>query len=266
MHSKSCLSLCQSVVRKIRVHNRQYLSPTSGACTRDQEDMTDQVTAACSLLLFHNQDLTVTDSANGQPSSEIMSSQSKLVSSTAEDTDRFISEDRLSNGTYEVETLVALGDDTAKGAHLALSNDGMSEFSNSDLSLPEVCISTHTNSFEEDMNYEVQQAYRIFTGFLLDKHKGITSSFLHPIGHQEAQHGIGGVLGWGQAQLRQSMCLRRMEEKFINQEYESITEFVADFRLMLENCYRYHGVDHWISKQAQKLEIMLEQKLTLLSR
>uniref|UniRef100_A0A665VUU2 Bromo domain-containing protein n=1 Tax=Echeneis naucrates TaxID=173247 RepID=A0A665VUU2_ECHNA len=139
-------------------------------------------------------------------------------------------------------------------------------FSNNDLSLPEVCISTNSNTFEEDMNYEVQQAYRIFTGFLLDKHKGITSPFLHPVGHQEAQHGIGGVRGWGQAQLRQSMCLRRMEEKFTNQEYETITEFVADFRLMLENCYRYHGVDHWLSKQAQKLEIMLEQKLTLLSR
>ncbi|KAM4634967.1 putative bromodomain-containing protein 10 [Polymixia lowei] len=142
----------------------------------------------------------------------------------------------------------------------------MSEISNSDLSLPEVCISTNSASFEEDMDYEVQQAYRIFTGFLLDKHKGITSPFLHPIGHLDAQHGIGGVRGRGQAQLRQSMCLRRMEEKFVSQEYDTITEFVADFRLMLENCYRYHGVDHWISKQAQKLEIMLEQKLTLLSR
>uniref|UniRef100_A0A4W6CM87 Bromo domain-containing protein n=1 Tax=Lates calcarifer TaxID=8187 RepID=A0A4W6CM87_LATCA len=194
------------------------------------------------------------------------------MSSSPEDTDLVITEDGLSNGACEVETMVALhcpgdsGDVTAEGDHLALSNDGMSEFSNSDLSLPEVCISTNSNSFEEDMNYEVQQAYRIFTGFLLDKHKGITTPFLHPIGHQEAQHGIGGVRGRGQAQLRQSMCLRRMEEKFINQEYETITEFVADFRLMLENCYRYHGVDHWISKQAQKLEIMLEQKLTLLSR
>ncbi|XP_076613511.1 putative bromodomain-containing protein 10 [Chaetodon auriga] len=240
----------------------------------NQEDITDQITAACSQPLFHNQDLTVTDqdSAPQQPSSDIMSSQSKWVSSSTEDTDLVVTEDGLSNGTCEIETMVALhcpgdsGDVTAEGDHLALSNDGMSEFSNSDLSLPEVCISTNSNSFEEDMNYEVQQAYRIFTGFLLEKHKGITSPFLHPIGHQEAQHGIGGVRGWGQAQLRQSMCLRRMEEKFINQEYETITEFVADFRLMLENCYRYHGVDHWISKQAQKLEIMLEQKLTLLSR
>ncbi|KAM9306553.1 putative bromodomain-containing protein 10 [Pholidichthys leucotaenia] len=145
-----------------------------------------------------------------------------------------------------------------------MSNDGV--FANTDLLLPEVCVSTNSSSFEEDMNYEVQQAYKIFTGFLLDKHKGITSPFLHPIGHQEAQHGIGGIKGLGQSQLKQSMCLRRIEEKFIRQEYETITQFVADFRLMLENCYRYHGVDHWISKQAQKLEIMLEQKLTLLSR
>lgn len=225
--------------------------------------MTEQITA----------DVTDRDSTPKQPGSDIvMSSQTKWVSSNAEDTHLVITEEGLTNGSCDVDTVVALcytsdsGDRNAEGDHLALSNDGLSEFSNSDLSLPEVCISTNNNTFEEDMNYEVQQAYRIFTGFLLDKHKGITSPFLYPIGHQEAQHGIGGVKGRVQSQLRQSMCLRRMEEKFINQEYETITEFVADFRLMLENCYRYHGVDHWISKQAQKLEIMLEQKLTLLSR
>ncbi|KAM4527669.1 putative bromodomain-containing protein 10 [Odontesthes bonariensis] len=240
----------------------------------DQKVMKDQITAACCQSLFHRQDLTVTDqnSAPQQAGSDDMSSQSKWVSSSPENPDLVLSEDRLSNGTRETETLVALhcpgdGGDVAAGSeHLALSNDGMSEFSNSDLSLPEVCISTNSNSFEDDLNYEVQQAYRIFTGFLLDKHKAITSPFLHPIGHHDAQHGIEGVQGRVQSQLRQSMCLRRIEEKFTNQEYETITEFVADFRLMLENCYRYHGVDHWISKQAQKLEIMLEQKLTLLSR
>lgn len=238
----------------------------------NQGDTTDQITAARSQPLFHSQDVAVTYQTPAQePSPDIMSSQSKVVSSSTEDTDLIVTEEELSNGACEVETMVALhcpdsGDVTGEGEHLALSNDDMSEISNSDLSLPEVCISTNSNSFEEDMNYEVQQAYRIFTGFLLDKHKGITSPFLHPVGHQEVQHGIGGVRGRGGAQLRQSMCLRRMEEKFISQEYETITEFVADFRLMLENCYRYHGVDHWISKQAQKLEIMLEQKLTLLSR
>jgi len=240
----------------------------------DQKVMTDQITASCCQSLFHRQDRTVTDqnSAPQQAGSDDMSSQSKWMSSSPGNPDLVLSEDRLSNGTREAETLVALhcpgdGGDVAAGSeHLALSNDGMSEFSNSDLSLPEVCISTNSNSFEDDLNYEVQQAYRIFTGFLLDKHNAITSPFLHPIGHHDAQRGIEGVQGRVQSQLRQSMCLRRIEEKFTNQEYETITEFVADFRLMLENCYRYHGVDHWISKQAQKLEIMLEQKLTLLSR
>lgn len=240
----------------------------------DQLDVTDQIATARNQPPFHNQDLIVTDHdfPPQRSGSNVMSSQSKWLNSGTEDTDLIVTDDGLTNGTCEVETMVALycpgnsGNVTAEGDRLALSNEGMSEFSNSDLSLPEVCVSTNSNSFEDDMNYEVQQAYRIFTGFLSDKHKGITSPFLHPVCHQEAQHGIGGVRGLGQAQLRQSMCLRRMEEKFMNQEYDTITEFVADFRLMLENSYRYHGVDHWISKQAQKLEIMLEQKLTLLSR
>ncbi|XP_061783443.1 uncharacterized bromodomain-containing protein 10 [Nerophis lumbriciformis] len=173
-----------------------------------------------------------------------MSSGSRWVRSPAEDMD-------LSNGTCEAETVVALH---CPGDHPSTSNDGMSDFSNSDISLPEVCVSTDV---EENTNYEVQQAYRIFC-FLLDKQKGVAGPFLH----QEArERGARGVRG-----LKQLMSLRIMEEKFTCREYKTITEFVTDFRLMLENCYRCHGVDHWMSKQAQKLEIMLEQKLTLLSR
>ncbi|XP_048021657.1 uncharacterized protein KIAA2026-like isoform X2 [Megalobrama amblycephala] len=100
---------------------------------------------------------------------------------------------------------------------------------------------------------EIQQAYRIFQSFLSEKHKSITAPFWHPIGP-------------GSQTPDAEVCFRKMHDKFVNREYESITAFVADFRLMLENCYRFHGVDHWISKQAQKLEIILEQKLTLLSR
>nr|XP_023687681.1 uncharacterized protein KIAA2026 homolog isoform X2 [Paramormyrops kingsleyae] len=118
--------------------------------------------------------------------------------------------------------------------------------------------SSSTLNEDDDLSYELQQAHRIFHGFLLEKHKGITAPFMQPLCSGE-ETGDGD-------HTKQPMWFRRIEEKFLNREYESITEFVADFRLMLENCYRYHGVDHWISKQAQKLEIMLEQKLTLLSR
>ena len=49
-------------------------------------------------------------------------------------------------------------------------------------------------------------------------------------------------------------------------EYESITDVIADIRQIIENCFKYNGVDSFISKQAQKLEVILEQKLNLLSR
>lgn len=239
----------------------------------DLENRSSEIRAACSEHLFYNQQLVVGDQGSGpQKYSSDMTSQSKNVNRSPEGTSIVITEDGLGNGTCEYDTMVTLdctGDSGAVAAeddHHAFSNDGMSDLSNSDLSLPEVCISTNNKCFEEEMNYEVQQAYRIFSSFLVDKYKSITGLFLCPVGHQVAQHAAEGVLGRGQAQLKQSMCLQRMKAKFVRQEYESITEFVADFRLMLENCYRYHGVDHWISKQAQKLEILLEQKLTLLSR
>ena len=54
--------------------------------------------------------------------------------------------------------------------------------------------------------------------------------------------------------------------KFNNYEYNSITEVISDMRLILENCYRYNGADHWVSKQGQKVEKVLEQKCALLNR
>ncbi|XP_062333725.1 uncharacterized protein KIAA2026 isoform X2 [Osmerus eperlanus] len=208
-------------------------------------------------LLFHNQDCTSESDSGPHHSGGVVhivsSSDPKWHSSTECDP----ATEGLSNGACGLENVSSHCDSSTD---LALSQ-GVSEISN-DLSLPEVCISSNTAVQEEDLSYEVQQAYRIFSGFLLDKHKGITTPFLHPIGLED-QSGVGLRV---RGQTRQSMCLRRMEEKFLGREYETITEFVADFRLMLENCYRHHGVDHWVSKQAQKLEIMLEQKLTLLSR
>lgn len=122
----------------------------------------------------------------------------------------------------------------------------MLEVSEDSCSIPENGDNDHNDRFTP----EVQQAYRIFQSFLLEKHKAVTAPFWFPVGDQ----------------ARNDMCLKKIDNKFGKREYESITEFVADFRKMLENCYRFHGVDHWVSKQAQKLEIILEQKLTLLSR
>ncbi|XP_062867978.1 uncharacterized protein KIAA2026-like [Trichomycterus rosablanca] len=126
------------------------------------------------------------------------------------------------------------------------------ELSEDSRSISDTFSSTENGNDENDNDFspEMQQAYRIFQSFLLDKHKAVIAPFWFPVGDQ----------------TENDMCLKKIDSKFVKREYGSITEFVADFRLMLENCYRFHGVDNWISKQAQKLELMLEQKLTLLPR
>ncbi|KAJ7986870.1 hypothetical protein DPEC_G00332890 [Dallia pectoralis] len=220
--------------------------------TNEEQDMSDEKDSHTSNLFFLNRDSQKKRPCAGsqQQNISIVSSDSKWHSTDCNS----LGTEELLNGT-SLENVHILAHSSFTQA-LALTN-GVPDISN-ELSFPEVCIPT-TVTVEEDLSYELQQAYRIFNSFLLEKHKGITTPFLHPIGLIDHTDRSGGL-------LKQSMCFRRMGEKFVSREYDTVTEFVADFRLMLENCYRYHGVDHWISKQAQKLEMMLEQKLTLLSR
>ncbi|XP_064355778.1 uncharacterized bromodomain-containing protein 10-like isoform X2 [Dromaius novaehollandiae] len=127
--------------------------------------------------------------------------------------------------------------------------------------------------WEQNLSPELQQGYRILCEFLLEKHRPLTAPFLKPLTDQASIRDEGGTVSQSvynsNCSFQQSsagMWLLKMEEKFSSGQYTGITDFVADFRLMLEMCYRLHGVDHWLSKQAQKLEMMLEQKLALLSR
>lgn len=128
--------------------------------------------------------------------------------------------------------------------------------------------------WEQNLSPELQQAYRILSEFLLEKHRPLTAPFLRPLEGQGIEDGLCEVAssssqknsGHQLSQEPQQLTLLKMEEKFSVGRYTGIADFVADFRLMLETCYRLHGVDHWLSKQAQKLEMMLEQKLALLSR
>ncbi|XP_039585840.1 uncharacterized protein KIAA2026 homolog isoform X1 [Passer montanus] len=127
-------------------------------------------------------------------------------------------------------------------------------------------------AWQQSLNPELQQGYRILREFLLEKYRPLTAPFLEPLADQAffGEEGSGSLLGRKSSQSLQQLpagiWLLKMEEKFSSGQYTGIADFVCDFRLMLETCYRLHGVDHWLSKQAQKLEMMLEQKLALLSR
>ncbi|KAM6035774.1 putative bromodomain-containing protein 10 isoform 2-T2 [Theristicus caerulescens] len=128
------------------------------------------------------------------------------------------------------------------------------------------------SSWEQSLNPELRQGYRILREFLMEKYRPLTAPFLKPLADQALvrEEAAGSLSGRNSSHSFQQspagMWLLKMEEKFSSGQYAGIADFVGDFRLMLETCYRLRGVDHWLSKQAQKLEMMLEQKLALLSR
>ncbi|XP_070381239.1 uncharacterized protein [Dermacentor albipictus] len=66
--------------------------------------------------------------------------------------------------------------------------------------------------------------------------------------------------------VRQPMCLSRVRAALDARAYAGITEVVRDIRLILENCYRFYGPQHHLTKKALRLETVLEQKLALLPR
>lgn len=66
--------------------------------------------------------------------------------------------------------------------------------------------------------------------------------------------------------VRQPMCLSRVRAGLDSRSYAGITEVVRDVRLILENCYRFYGPQHHLTKKALRLETVLEQKLALLPR
>ncbi|XP_070565444.1 uncharacterized bromodomain-containing protein 10-like [Ptychodera flava] len=110
-----------------------------------------------------------------------------------------------------------------------------------------------------ELSFDLQHGYRILMG-IMSTSKSIIWPFLDPVDIEKYN------LWDYHERIKEPMWLRKMEEKFDNREYNTVTEFVRDFRLMLENCYRYNGLDHWVSKQAIKLERILEQKINLQPR
>uniref|UniRef100_A0A8C4NBW3 Bromo domain-containing protein n=1 Tax=Eptatretus burgeri TaxID=7764 RepID=A0A8C4NBW3_EPTBU len=66
--------------------------------------------------------------------------------------------------------------------------------------------------------------------------------------------------------VQQPMWLELVQKKMDQGHYKSIGEVICDLRLLLENCYRFHGLDHWLSRRAQRFESLLEEKLALLPR
>ena len=58
----------------------------------------------------------------------------------------------------------------------------------------------------------------------------------------------------------------KVNHKFNSSSYASLTEVTADLRKLLEGMYDHLGSDHYLFKNAQTVEKVLEQKIALLPR
>ncbi|CAG5121193.1 unnamed protein product [Candidula unifasciata] len=112
----------------------------------------------------------------------------------------------------------------------------------------------------ECLSYELQVGYRILSNMMSAGNRCINKLFLYPVDDtfpETADY---------YEKIKEPMWMFKMKEKFEKQEYRDVTEFMTDFRLMIENCYRFNGPDHFVSKKAQKLETMMKQKVALLKK
>uniref|UniRef100_T1JLD2 Bromo domain-containing protein n=1 Tax=Strigamia maritima TaxID=126957 RepID=T1JLD2_STRMM len=118
------------------------------------------------------------------------------------------------------------------------------------------------NKIDEDemsLSYELQQGFRIVKEMMSDSYHTINQLFMNKIEESKSLD-----LNDYYRVIKNPMWLTKIKENFSS--YNNITQVVGDLRLMLENCYRYHGPDYPMSKKGIKLEMILEQKLMLLSR
>ncbi|RUS71083.1 hypothetical protein EGW08_021161 [Elysia chlorotica] len=112
----------------------------------------------------------------------------------------------------------------------------------------------------ESLNYELQVGYRILSNMMSSSNRLVNKLFLFPVDDNFPETAA------YYEKVKKPMWMFKMKEKFESHKYNDITEFMADFRLMIENCYRFNGPDNFVSKKAQKLETMMKQKVALLSK
>lgn len=105
-----------------------------------------------------------------------------------------------------------------------------------------------------NLNYELMDAYNIIQYLMSPAIKYTNLPFMEERFFD------------GAASKRNSISLNKVKKLLLEGHYNNITEVIRDIRLIFENCYRAYDSSHKLSKRALKLEMLLEQKLALLTR
>ncbi|KAH9510400.1 hypothetical protein Btru_043080 [Bulinus truncatus] len=152
--------------------------------------------------------------------------------------------DQNPNSSYNAEHQIADQDETVEDGEQTYLEDGK--------------IKETFNV--ESLSYELQVGYRILSNMMSASNRCVNKLFLYPVDDNYPETSD------YYEKIKEPMWMFKMKEKFESHQYKALTDFTADFRLMIENCYRFNGPDNFVSKKAQKLETMMKQKIALLSR
>nr|CAB3226165.1 bromodomain-containing protein 3 [Phallusia mammillata] len=118
---------------------------------------------------------------------------------------------------------------------------------------------SETEDMSKTKSHEVSTGLRIINE-IIKQNKTICWPFMEPVDTE----GLG--LWDYELKIKEPMWLNKILENIDQDHYNSLSDIARDFRLMVENCYRYNTTDHPISKKAKRLEMFFESKLALLSR
>ena len=108
------------------------------------------------------------------------------------------------------------------------------------------------------LSEELQKGMRILLDILSSLHNNTTAPFM-----EEVDAARDGAPDYYKV-IDKPMWITKIKDKFKANGYQSIEQFVQDFRQLLENCYKYNGPAHPVTKKGLRIEQTLEQKLSLL--
>lgn len=112
----------------------------------------------------------------------------------------------------------------------------------------------------KEMCPEIQHAFGIVKDLASVAHRSINWPFVEGVDCQ-----VDSMTDYKEV-IKSPVWLKKILESVEGGKYKGISEVIGDIRLMLENCYRYHGPDHSFTKKGLQLEHILEQKLAVLPR
>ena len=100
---------------------------------------------------------------------------------------------------------------------------------------------------------ELYQGYRLLREMMSPAHHPHNLPFMDPVDSSQKE------LWDYDSIVKDPIWLKKIRERLLSGEYDSLKGLFSDLRLMFRNCYRYNGPKHAVTRRALRLEQLMEQ-------